>query len=182
MRLSTLKPNPDRALVKKFSAQIRMRCAGRPNAGNALKRPLDGHESGLAGLRRSPRRCRAPDSRSAKFGERASLSWNCRAISVVSAYFPLRRSRIHDWARAMARIRAWLSLRGEEFCPPGTMISFRARGRGSGNGTMWARSGSQSPSGDRCHRLADELNLAASNNDSLDGVVHQCARLGAPRW
>ena len=41
-------------------------------------------------------------------------------MSIVSAYFPPRRSRIHDLARAIARMRAWFSRRGGESRPPGT--------------------------------------------------------------
>src|SRR5262249_37207720 len=32
----------------------------------------------------------------------------------------------------------------------------------------------------RCGWLSDDLNLTALNNHPLDGVAHQCARLGAP--
>ena len=39
-------------------------------------------------------------------------------------------------------MRAWFSRRGEESRPPGTMISFRARGRGAGNGSTWTCRGS----------------------------------------
>ncbi len=34
--------------------------------------------------------------------------------------------------------------------------------------------------GGRRRRLADDLNLTALNNDSLDGIAQECARLGAP--
>ena len=102
-------------------------------------------------------------------------------MSIVSACFPPRRSRIHDLARATARMRAWFSRRGGESRPPGTMISFRRSrqrlymdlprvavfvGGVAGRGCCgW-------PPGD--------LNLAGLNDHPLDGVAHQCARLGTP--
>jgi hypothetical protein len=84
----------------------------------------------------------------------------------------------------MARMRAWLSRRVRGILPTrnddlfsGTRLRSRQwRSVDLRPVVVFVLRGGRG----RCRRLTDDLKLIALNNDPLDGVAHQCARLDAP--